>query len=380
VKCRATLRSIDLLRGVIMVLMAIDHVRVYSGIPAGGKTYAIFFTRWVTHFSAPGFVFFAGCSVFLYSIKLGDKNKLSKYLLFRGLLLVLLELTIVRFFWTFNLNFSDFILAGVFWMLGWCMIIMAAFVHLKPITVGVIGLFIIFFQQLFSFFPGIFPASWQTGIGYFWECIYPADLKSIPGISILYVLVPWIGVMAAGYGFGTILLLQSKKRDKICLWLGIAATTAFIIGAIIVTARQHSSAEKVPFVLRVLNQKKYPASQLFLLMTLGPLIVFIPLAEKAKGWLARVLTIFGKVPLFFYLAHILLIHCGALIINYIREKTITMTRYANAPYVEVEPDQRWALSLLYGEFIIAIFILYFLCRWYAKYKAGNPGLKWLRYF
>lgn len=137
------IRSIDFIRGAVMVLMAIDHVRVYSGLPAGGPTVGIFFTRWVTHFCAPVFVFLAGTSAFLYAIRVADKNKVSMYLLKRGALLVILELTIIRFFWTFNLRLDEFMLAGVIWMIGWCMIIMAGLSRLKPSTVGVIGLVII---------------------------------------------------------------------------------------------------------------------------------------------------------------------------------------------------------------------------------------------
>src|SRR5689334_11976990 len=115
------LQSIDLLRGVIMVLMAIDHVRVYSGQPAGGPDAGIFFTRWITHFCAPGFVFLAGTSAFLYGEKIRDNGKLAMFLLTRGLLLIILEMTVIRFLWSFNTNLTEFMLAGVIWMLGWCM-------------------------------------------------------------------------------------------------------------------------------------------------------------------------------------------------------------------------------------------------------------------
>src|ERR1700683_3571732 len=128
---RERLVSLDIVRGVVMVLMAIDHVRVYSGMPAGGPTPGIFFTRWVTHFCVPTFVFFAGTSAFLYGEKLKNKNSLSRFLVTRGLFLVLLELTLLRFCWTFNFNYSQFILAGVIWMLGCCMVILALLVWLK---------------------------------------------------------------------------------------------------------------------------------------------------------------------------------------------------------------------------------------------------------
>ena len=360
-----------------MVLMAIDHVRVYSGIPAGGHSYGIFFTRWITNFCAPAFVFLAGTSIFLYGRKLNCKSLLARYLLTRGLLLVVLELTLIRFFWTFNFNYADFLLAGIIWMLGWCMVIMAALIWLKPLTLGIVGLAIIAFQQVFGLLPGILPHTVLPYAGYFWEFIYPADLKSLPGISILYVLVPWIGVMAAGYGFGLIFLKEQEMRDRICLWIGLSAIALFIIIGSIVALNQQGTTT---FIFKLLGQRKYPASQLFLLMTLGPMIACFPGAEKAKGWLAKLFTTFGRVPLFYYILHILVIHLGALIIDYCREGVLFPGWYATAPFVEMDPVHRWSLSLLYLEFVLDVALLYWVCSWYAKYKQAHGKKSWLKYF
>src|SRR5215813_7915550 len=144
------IQSIDILRGAVMVLMAIDHVRVYSGLPAGGPTAGIFFTRWITHFCAPAFAFFAGTSALLYGRKLADRGALARYLLTRGLILVVLELTLIRFTWTFNIDYGRFVLAGVIWMLGWCMVILGGLVRLSPGAVGIIGLAVVFCQQVFG--------------------------------------------------------------------------------------------------------------------------------------------------------------------------------------------------------------------------------------
>jgi uncharacterized membrane protein len=165
------IRSIDVLRGAIIVLMAIDHVRVYSGMPAGGTEPGIFFTRWITHFCAPGFAFLAGTSAFLYGEKIKNKNLLSRYLLTRGLLLVLLELTLIRFEWTFNFDYAVFTLAGVIWMLGWCMVLMALLVRLEPNIVGITGVAIIIFQQAFKYVPMILPQSMQEPLSQFWNFI-----------------------------------------------------------------------------------------------------------------------------------------------------------------------------------------------------------------
>jgi uncharacterized membrane protein len=283
-----------------MILMAIDHVRVYSGISAGGVAAGVFFTRWVTNFCAPGFVFFTGTSAFLYGYKIKSRSGLAGFLLTRGLLLVLLELTLIRLGWTFNFDYNQFVLAGVIWMLGWCMVMMAALVWLRPLVVGIIGLLIIFGQQLFHTVPHALGL--QGMAARWWEFIYPYnDLDAPMGMAILYVLVPWIGVMAAGYGFGPVLQMDPVRKKRICLWIGLSAIVAFIVvGAYIITAMP-TRQDPPPFIIRLLRQNKYPPSILFLLMTLGPLIALIPLAEKVKGWFARVLVIFGRVPMFYWM-------------------------------------------------------------------------------
>jgi uncharacterized membrane protein len=374
----ARIRSVDILRGAVIVLMAIDHVRVYSGLPAGGPSPGIFFTRWVTHFCAPAFVFFAGTSAYLYGLKL-SKGRLSKYLLTRGLLLVLLELTLIRFCWTFNFNYGQFMLAGVIWMIGWCMVLMAALVWLRPVAVGIIGLAIIFLQDVFALVPKLLPAGAQASFGRFWEFIYPAGLEGVPGVTILYVLVPWIGVMAAGYGFGAIVTMEPAKRRKICLSIGLGAIAAFLIVGTILVSKNGSEDGAPPFIFQLLNQRKYPASQLFLLMTLGPVIALTPFAEKARGWLADVLTVFGKVPFFYYLLHIPLIHVSAIAVNEIMGIGGYTQAYNSAPYVFMPPELRWNLGMLYLVFLIDVVILYFSCRWYVSYKFNHPEKKLLRY-
>ena len=374
----ARIDSIDIIRGVIMVLMAIDHVRVYSGVPAGGPTPGIFFTRWITHFCAPGFVFFAGTAAFLYGQKVGDRPTLSRWLLTRGLLLVVLELTLIRFAWTFNVDYSSFVLAGVIWMLGWCMVMLAGLVRFSPKTVGITGVAIMLFQQLFSLVPRVFPESMRPAVGTVWEFFYPAGLDGAPGIAILYVLIPWIGVMAAGYGFGTIMLREPAERRRACLRIGLSATALFLVVAGVATALLPAGDDAPPALIRMLNQNKYPASQLFLLMTLGPMIALLPAAERMRGWPAKILATFGRVPMFYYLLHIPLIHLSALAVTMMREGAVHSEWYASAPFTQVPEEARWGLGLLYLVFVIDVVILYFPCRWYAGYKA-RKGTGWVTY-
>ena len=341
-----------------MVLMAIDHVRVYAGVPAGGPDPAIFFTRWVTHFCAPGFAFFAGTAAFLYGMKIGSTKELARYLFTRGLMLVVLEITVIRLFWTFNLNLSDFMLAGVIWMLGWCMVLLGTMVRFDARTIGIVGLCIIFFQQLFAYVSNILPVSLKP----YWEFIYTSTGEGPGWIAILYVIVPWVGVMMAGYGFGKILL--SGKRDRLCYIIGLSSIAAFvIIGSLMI-----DTDDARPFIFQLLNQRKYPASQLYLLMTLGPLIALIPVVEKAKGAVVAFFSVIGRVPFFYYLAHILVIHISALIVNYFLFGAPHQEWYDSAPFANVPEENRWSLGLLYFVFAVDVTILYFATKWYSTRK------------
>ena len=371
--------AVDFLRGLVMVLMAIDHVRVYAGVPPGGPDPAIFFTRWVTHFCAPAFVFLSGTSAFLYWQRNGqDTGKLRKYLLTRGALLILLELTFIRFTWTFNFNYSQFTLAGVIWMIGWCMVLLGLMVQWKPRTIGIIGLLIVFFQNAFALVPGFLPESAREPFGLFWEFIYSSGLQGPSWITILYVIVPWIGVMAAGYGFGLVLQLPEAERNKWLIRIGFTATLAFILaGSIFVLMNKRENAP--PFLFQLLGQRKYPASQLFLLMTLGPSILAMPWMEKSKGWFSNVMITFGRVPFFYYLVHIPLIHITSLLVMGWLHGTMTIEGYSTAPYAQVAPELRWSLSTLYLVLLIDVMILYVVCRWYLNYKRSHPEVTVLKY-
>jgi uncharacterized membrane protein len=367
------LTSLDLIRGVVMILMAIDHVRVYSGIPAGGPTVGVFFTRWVTHFCAPAFVFFAGTAAFLHGRKLGDTAALARFLVVRGMLLVLLELTVIKFSWTFNVDYSQFVLAGVIWMIGWCMALLAAFVWLSPRTLGLAGVVIILIQQVFAQPARLLPAAMRP----LWEFIYPAGSDGWLGMTVLYTIVPWIGVMAAGYGFGTILLREPADRRRWCLRIGLTATALFVVSTVVVEWLSPSNG-RLPLALRLLNASKYPASPLFLLMTLGPAIALLPAAERARGWFVDVVATFGRVPMFYYLLHIPTIHLSALLVNLIRTGSTNAGAYVSAPYVGMPPADRWSLWLLYVVFVVDVVLLYFPCRWFAGVKARRRG-GWVRY-
>ncbi len=376
--------SIDLLRGAVMILMAIDHVRVFSGLPAGGPTAGIFFTRWITHFVAPAFAFFAGTGAFFHGRKLGEPRALSRYLVTRGLWLVLLELTVIRVAWTFNFDYAHYILAGVIWMLGWCMVLLAALVRLKTRTIGIFGLVVIFLQNVVGLLARAMPASWREASGWIWQFLYfggPVKLgEHGPPIVVLYSIVPWIGVMAAGYAFGAIMIRDEAARRRICLRIGLSATALFLVVGSLIALRGPTSEGAPPALFRLLGQQKYPASQLFLLMTLGPTIALLPLAERARGWIANAVTTFGRVPLFYYLLHIPLIHAAAIVVSLLREGSVNPWLFGNHPMwpPPLPAGYQWSLALLYLVFAVVIVLLYFPCRWFAGLKARRRD-GWLTY-
>ena len=375
---RERVGSLDIVRGAVMVLMAIDHVRVYSGLPAGGPTAGIFFTRWVTHFCAPAFVFLAGTAAYLHGRKLADASALARYLATRGVMLVVLELTVIRFAWTFNVNYGDFVLAGVIWMLGWCMVLMAGLVWLPTAAIGAIGLFVIFFQQIFLVLPRALPASIRESVGWIWEFVYPAGFDRWETVSILYVLVPWIGVMAAGYAFGAIMTRGPADRRRLSLRIGLSATALFLVVGCLAILFGPAPERPLPFLFRLLDQQKYPASQLYLTMTLGPTIALLPLLDHARGRIAEVLRTFGRVPMFYYLLHIPTIHVAALLVTLLREGQLHPEWYASAPFASVPPDHRWSLGLLYVVFVLVVAALYVPCRWFDRLKARRKD-GWIRY-
>jgi len=386
--------SVDILRGAVMVLMALDHARVYSGIPAGGPSPGIFFTRWVTHFCAPAFVLLAGTSAFFYGRSHGD---LSRHLLLRGAWLVFLELTFLRVAWTFNFDFAHYEMAGVLWAIGWCMILLAGLVKLPLPVVGGLGLFIIgahnlMDPQLRTLVAGLH----ENPLAGLWKILYvgffagPIQLgPNGPSLIVLYSIVPWVGVMAAGYAFGSILALEPARRDRLCLAIGLGAIGLFVLlrGFNVYGDPQPWNAPPrpdgpppLPAPLAFLNTNKYPASLLFLLMTLGPCVALIPWLEKAQGRLARGLAVFGRVPLFFYLLHIPLIHALALMVSKVRLGQVSPWLFTNHPMGNPRPPEgyTWSLPLLYGVWAAAIVLLYFASRWFAELKARRTEA-WLSY-
>jgi uncharacterized membrane protein len=392
---KSRIASIDLIRGAVMILMAIDHVRVYSGLPAGGPTAGIFFTRWITHFCAPAFIFLAGTSIFLYARKHAD---VSRYLLIRGAWLIFLEFTFLRVAWTFNFDFLHYEMAGVIWVIGCCMILMAGLVKLPVPVVGAFGVVIIAAHNLMdSHIGSLLDGLDQNRLSGLWKLFYvgffagPIQFGSNgPSLIVLYSIIPWIGVMAAGYGFGKILALEPRQRKTVYLIIGLSAVGLFLVlrGFNLygdprpwhAAGQGRNGAPPMPALFSFLNTTKYPASLSFLLMTLGPIITLIPLVENLGDALARRIILFGRVPFFFYMLHIPLIHFLALIVSKVRLGFVSPWLFTNHPMGNPEPPEGyvWSLPLLYLIWGITIVVLYFACRWFAALKARRNDW-WLQY-
>lgn len=383
--------AIDVLRGIVVILMAIDHVRVYSGVPAGGPDPGVFFTRWITHFVAPVFVFLAGTAAYFYGRKVGDTRALAKFLAIRGALLVLLELTVIRFSWTFNFDYGTYMLAGVIWAIGWSMIALAALAFLSTKAIAAFGVAVIVLHNLLPTILGSARDAIQSsGLAWLVQILYFGGGIQFgsdgPTLAILYSLIPWVGVMAAGYAFGALYKLPPEKRRRLIFQIGGAAVLLFLVLRFTDVYgdprpwRAENPEGVWPSIRSFLNTAKYPASLSFLLMTLGPAILLLPVLERASNRGTSVLEVFGRVPMFYYLLHIPLIHALACVVSLMRTGSVTPWLFGNHPLWP--PDQpegyRWSLGLLYLVTVIAISILYFACRWYGRVKAAKPRA-WMTY-
>jgi uncharacterized membrane protein len=388
------IRSLDVARGAVMVLMALDHVRVYAGVPAGGPTPALFFTRWITNFCAPAFFFLAGTGAYLYARQIENRPALARWLFVRGLWLVVLELTVIRFAWTFNFDYAHYVLGGVIWSLGWCMVLMSALVFLPLPVIAGVGVAVIALHN--GVMPLLAQSDARIAAGeapWLWNVLYfggplTSDAQGGSPVILLYSIIPWIGVMAAGYAFGAVMRMEARRRDRFCLALGVGAIAAFlalrgldVYGDPRPWSRVPDGARTVaPSWIRFLNTAKYPASLSFLLMTLGPMLLVLPLLEQARGRLATALAVFGRVPLFFYLLHIPLIHLTALLLSGARQDGGIGWLIGNHPVAVGPPPEgyQWGLGRLYLVWLLVVVALYGPCRWFAVLR-GRRRSSLLRY-
>jgi uncharacterized membrane protein len=377
---RVRLDSIDLLRGLVMVLMALDHTRDFFGAsgpnPRDIADPALFLTRWVTHFCAPTFIFLAGVSAFLYGERGRSVSQVSLFLLTRGLWLILIELTVMRFCWTFSFPINVFVMQ-VIWVTGASMVVLAALVHLPRWAIATIGLAMIAGHNLLD---GI-DAEELGNAAWLWKLLHEPGLIEIgphTRLFVLYVLVPWSGVMAAGYALGPVFRLDRASRRSFLLGTGAAVTVGFIVlraSNVYGDPDAWSVQESVlATVLSFVDCEKYPPSLLYLMMTLGPALILLALFQRAHGAIAGVVTTFGRVPFFFYVVHVAFIHALAVGFAWITAGDIGWTFGA---FLSQKPAG-YGLGLpgVYVVWLCVLAALYPPCRAFAALKRRRREWWW----
>jgi uncharacterized membrane protein len=385
-----------------MVIMALDHTRDYFSYLTFQaedltQTYGwLFFTRWITHFCAPTFCFLTGTGAYL-ALGRGKKvGEISHFLWTRGLWLVFLELTVISFVWTFV---PGMVVGGsVIWCLGWCMVLMALLVRLPVQWLGALGVAVIVLHNLTDHLgPGQFGR-----LAWLWGVLHVPGMIQIPGTHasflILYPLIPWVGVMAAGYAFGAIVRRPAAERRALMRRIGAAATAAFVL--LRVTGAYGNLPVGLPFgfpvspgpwqhfpsltltIISFFNVAKYPPSLEYLLMTLGPMLLVLAWLDGATeggrlNALGRGTLVFGRVPMFYYVLHILLIHVMAFAAAALYHQP-TAWLFGAFWVAPNPPGYGHGLPFIYAMWALAIVLLYFPCAWFAEVKARRRDV-WLSY-
>lgn len=383
--------SIDFLRGVVMIIMALDHVRMYF---ASGTWYSeptnlatttplLFFTRWITHFCAPVFVFLTGTSAFLYRLNKTKISQLSWYLFTRGIWLILVELTIINFAWTFDATFS-FRILQVIWAIGASLILSSVLVFLPVKMIFAVGIILVFGHNLLDPIT-VDGTSFRDIV---WYALYQPNAFRLGDttISLFYPILPWLGLMSLGYVFGIFYKkdFDEVKRRRWLVLIGLGAVLLFLAlrgfnlyGEPGSWSTQRSSLFTV---MSFLNTTKYPPSLHFLLMTIGPALIFLALSERIQSRATNPIVVFGRVPFFFYILHLYFIHAFAMLAlvfvgrdwrEYILTAQAISSGTLNSFGLRIEA--------VYLVWILLVVLLYPLCRWYQRYKENNPTKWWLSY-
>jgi uncharacterized membrane protein len=385
-----------------MVIMLLDHTRDFihrsaiNGFDPTDLTLtspALFFTRWVTHFCAPIFVFLAGTGAYLQLARGKTKSQLSWFLVTRGLWLIVLEFTVVRFAVIFSLNYSFVGVAQVIWAIGVSMIVLSALIYLPVWLVGAFGVAMIFTHNLLDHFHA---ARWQgpqSPVPGFRSELFavlhqPGPfplLGHFPGpvVVVMYPLLPWVGVMAAGYAFGAVYQMDAARRRRILIALGAASLALFVL---LRATNFYGDPElwlvqknAIFTLMSFLNVTKYPVSLLFLLMTLGTAFLFLALVEHRKrGWLSKALITFGSVPLFYYLLQWYTAHLMAVLFGLIAGQPVAFHFNAAQRFSGIPPDVGFNLWVVYVAWILGVVLLYPLCKWFADVKRRRRDW-WLSY-
>ena len=383
--------SIDFLRGTIMIVMALDHVRdylysasfLYDPLDFSKTTGILFFTRWITHFCAPIFMLLAGTSAYLIGRK-KTKAELSVFLVKRGLWLVVLELFVVNLGWNFNLAFPMFFFITI-WALGISMIVLATVIHLPKRLILAFGIIMVFGHDLLD---SIHVAG-NTLPAFGWAVLHDQNVFNWHSEVLLvgYPLLPWIGVMPLGYCLGEWYSAEysPEKRKKNLLILGACSLVLFVLlrYSNLYGDPVKWSVQKDGFFtfLSFLNVNKYPPSLLYLLLTLGAACLFLSFAEKAQGAVVKVVSVYGRVPMFYYLIHIYVIHLIAITASALTPGQDWKIWILKQPiwFTHDLKGYGFSLPVAYLVWALIVIALYPLCKRYDAYKQANKDKWWLSY-
>lgn len=391
---RQRLQSVDALRGAIMMLMAIDHIRdfiarsamQFSPTDLTRTTAPIFLTRWITHFCAPVFILTAGISAFLW-MQRGEhsRSELSRFLATRGIWLIVLELTVLRLIMFSQISFrGNLIILLILCAIGASMIVLAGLIHLPLRALAVVGVMIICFHNLLDRFP----AERFGRFAWLWEILHQQGLFSFAGMNFLvaYPVLPWIGVIALGYCLGRVFLWEAGRRQRFFLQMGVALTIAFFVLRWINIYGDPLPWKHQPTAiftaLSFLNTTKYPPSLIFLLMTLGPAFVALSYLDRIQFASTNPLIVFGRVPFFYYIGHLVVAHLIEIVLN--------LVRYGAKPFLWLAPpsmgspatvfpaDFGFPLWTVYAVWLVVLALLYPACLWFMRVKQRRRDW-WLSY-
>ena len=397
---RQRIDSIDLLRGIVMVIMMLDYTRefVYSGgllDPTNRSQPAVwlFLMRWIAHFCAPVFVLLAGVGAYLKFARDKSKRELSLFLITRGLLLIVLELTLVRLGATFSFDYRYFGSLQLIWVIGVSMIILAGLIHLPLKGVAIFGVAMIALHNLFDGIqmqPWLGPGNPVPKIGAkIWMILhqqggFPIAGWPSPFVFVVYPLIPWIGLMAAGYALGSVYQTGARQRRNTLLYVGAFSTMLFfLLRSLDYYGDPWHWAQKDTVTLTLVSffdTTKYPASLVFLLMTLGPAFLALAWFERLRqGPISRFFVTFGRVPLFFYLLHLPTAHLISVLLHLVFKKPVAWLFKSPVEFFENPPrGVGFNLAVVYACWIAGVLLLYPLCRWFAGVKARRRAW-WLSY-
>ena len=383
------INSIDFTRGLVMIIMALDHTRDFMHVnsltqsPTDLATTSpvLFFTRWITHFCAPVFVFLAGSSAFLSFKRQQDVKKARRFLLSRGIWLIFIEFTVVNFALWFDFRFRNMIFE-VIGAIGLGFVVLSFLLKLPAKTIGIAGLLIIALHDLFAFIPFTKGSALNIVLSPLFTLI-PFQVNTRTVLLVAYPVIPWLGIMLAGFACGGLFELSESKRKNIFLKSGIVLLILFILirysnfyGDPVKWSVQKNA---VYTILSFLNITKYPPSLLFTLLTLGGMFLILAISENIRGRVGRIVSIYGKVPFFYFLIHLYLLHFILMAMLFLQGFQWKDLLFGNFRFGRPEAASGVRLWVIYLIWAAVVTLLYPLCKWYGRYKSAHRGKQWLRY-